>query len=86
MNPSFDEQFQGLLEKYCELITGSNDPEMIEKIKIWSIYNHIHKSMPALTSHWNQSHPDSKADIRKLFEEVRDLNQKLTNKSNSYKF
>lgn len=77
MNPRFTTEFDALLEKFSELLTGDTSPEMVEKIKIWAIYNHIHKTMPALASHWNQTHPEGKADIRKLFEEVRDLNLKL---------
>lgn len=77
MNSRFTEEFDGLVEKFSELLTGDVSPEMVEKIKVWAIYNHIHKTMPALASHWNQSHPEGKADIRKLFEEVRDLNLKL---------
>ncbi|WP_372814391.1 DUF2573 family protein [Paenibacillus sp.] len=77
MNARFTTEFDALLEKFAELLTGDASPEMVEKIKIWSIYNHIHKTMPALASHWNQNHPESKADIRALYEEVRNLNQKL---------
>lgn len=77
MNSRFTDEFDGLVEKFSELLTGDTSPEMVEKIKVWAIYNHIHKTMPALASHWNQSHPEGKADIRKLFEEVRDLNLKL---------
>ncbi|ALS23425.1 MULTISPECIES: DUF2573 family protein [Paenibacillus] len=77
MNSRFTEEFDGLVEKFSELVTGDASPEMVEKIKVWSIYNHIHKTMPALTSHWNQLHPEGKAEIRKLFEEVRSLHLKL---------
>ncbi|TVY08987.1 DUF2573 family protein [Paenibacillus cremeus] len=77
MNSGFTTEFEALVEKFSELLTGDASPEMVEKIKVWAIYNHIHKSMPALASHWNQSHPEGKAEIRKLFEEVRDLNLKL---------
>lgn len=77
MNPQVQSEFEALVEKFAELLTGNSSPEMVEKIKIWSIYNHIHKSMPALTSHWNQSHPEGKAAIRSLFEEVRALNMEL---------
>lgn len=61
MNSRFTEEFDGLVEKFSELVTGDASPEMVEKIKVWSIYNHIHKTMPALTSHWNQLHPEGKA-------------------------
>ncbi|MEK8127766.1 DUF2573 family protein [Paenibacillus filicis] len=82
MNPNFTTEFNALVEKFSELLTGDASEEMVEKIKIWSLYNHIHKTMPALASHWNQNHPESRADIRSLYEEVRELNQKLreTNK------
>lgn len=77
MNAAFKESFEALVEKYAELLTGDTSPEMTEKIKYWAIYNHIHKTMPALSSHWGGTHPEAKAEVRKLFEEVRDLNQKL---------
>lgn len=75
MNPQFDEQFQALVQKFAELLTGDASPETVQKITYWSIYNHIHKTMPALASHWNQHHPEGKADVRQLFVEIRQLNQ-----------
>jgi hypothetical protein len=75
MNPVFDEEFDGLVEKFAELLTGKSSTEMVEKVTKWAIYNHIHKSMPALTAHWGQSHPEAKREVRRLFEEIRDLNQ-----------
>mgnify|MGYP001477464667 CR=1 FL=1 len=77
MNSRFTSEFDALCEKFAELLTGDASPEMVEKIKVWSIYSHIHKPMPALASHWNQTHPEGKADIRGLYEEVRALNLKL---------
>ncbi len=74
MNPSFQHEFDALIEKFAELLVGKTDPETIEKIKIWALFNHMHKAMPNLTSHWNQTHPESKADIRQLFEDIRDMN------------
>ncbi|MDF2720146.1 MAG: hypothetical protein K0R28_7071 [Paenibacillus sp.] len=70
MNPVFDREFEALVEKFAELLTGKANPETVEKVKKWAIYNHIHKSMPALASHWNQSHPEAKQEIRRLFEEI----------------
>ncbi|WP_248927757.1 DUF2573 family protein [Paenibacillus hamazuiensis] len=75
MKNELEQPFEALVEKFAELLVGDTSPEMIEKIKIWSVYNHIHKSMPALASHWNQSHPEARAEMRRLFEEIRDLNQ-----------
>lgn len=75
MNTEFDIQFNALIEKMAELLTGDSSPEMTEKVKIWAIYNHIHKTMPALAGHWSQNHPESRAAIRQIFEEIRDINQ-----------
>ncbi|UJF32146.1 DUF2573 family protein [Paenibacillus hexagrammi] len=77
MNTEFEKQFEALLEKTAELITGDSSPEMIEKVKIWAIYNHIHKSLPALASHWNQNHSEGKAEVRRIFEEIREKNQAM---------
>lgn len=77
MNTDFEEQFNALVFKTAELITGDTSPEMLEKIKIWAFFNHVHKSLPALTSHWNQTYPEGKAEVRRIFEEVRELNQTL---------
>ncbi len=74
MNSSFRQQFDSLVEKYAELLTGQTSPDIVEKVKIWAIYNQIHNTMPALANHWNQSHPEAKAEMRRLFEEIRDLN------------
>lgn len=75
MNPVFDREFETLVEKFAELLTGRTDADTVEKIKKWAIYNHIHKSMPALASHWNQSHPEAKQEVRKLFEQVKAWNE-----------
>jgi hypothetical protein len=77
MNSEFEKQFEVLLEKLAELVTGDSSPEMVAKVKIWAIYNHIHKSMPNLTGHWSQNHPEGRAEIRGIFEEIRNLNQAL---------
>lgn len=72
-----DQEFEALVETFAERLVGDASPDTIAKIKMWAIYSHIHKSMPALASHWNQMHPEGKADIRRLFEEIRDRNQAL---------
>lgn len=77
MNPVFDREFEGLIEKYAELLTGQSSPDIVEKVKKWALYNQIHKSMPALASHWNQTHPEAKREVRLLFEEIRRLNDAL---------
>ena len=73
MNTDFENDFNTLVAKTAELITGDTSPEMIEKIKIWAFFNHVHKALPALASHWNQSHPEGKAEVRRIFEEIRAL-------------
>jgi hypothetical protein len=82
-NDSFQRDFDALIAKFSELMVGETTPEVIEKVEMWAIYNHIHKTMPALSGHWNQSHPESKAEIRKLFEEIRELNQQHQQKQKS---
>jgi hypothetical protein len=77
MNQEFATQFESLVEKLAELTTGDTSPDMLDKIKVWAIYNHIHKSMPALASHWSQTHPEARGEVRRIFEEVRDKNQAL---------
>jgi hypothetical protein len=37
--------------------------------------------MPALASHWNQDHPESRAVIRGLFQEVRAMHLELKEKN-----
>lgn len=81
MNSQFEIEFQALIDTFADMVVGDNSPEMMEKIKIWSIYNHIHKTMPALASHWSQNHPDSRAVIRGLFEEVRAMHLTLKDKN-----
>jgi hypothetical protein len=77
MNKEFEAQFEALVEKMSELLTGDSSPDMVAKVKVWAMYNHIHKSMPALAGHWNQTHPEAKAQMRSIFEEIKSLNQAL---------
>jgi hypothetical protein len=77
MSAEFERDFQALLEKTAELLTGDSSAEMAEKVKVWAVYNHIHKSMPAMTKHWNQAHPESQVEMRRIFEEIRDRNQAM---------
>ncbi|WP_199620452.1 DUF2573 family protein [Paenibacillus alkalitolerans] len=72
INDNFRQAFDALLEKYAELLIGDNSPEAAEKVRYWALFNHIHKTMPALTSHWNSVHPEQKTAVRELFEEIRD--------------
>ena len=46
MSKTFQEQFDGLIEKYTELMVGQSDEQLQEKVKMWALYNHISKSMP----------------------------------------
>lgn len=67
--------FDGLLHKYTELLIGTDDAESIEMIKKWALFNHIHKTMPNLVRHWHDTHPEGKAAMREIFEEVKSLNE-----------
>ncbi|PLR92589.1 YusU family protein [Bacillus sp. T33-2] len=81
MDNQFYAQLDGLLEKYTELLVGNSDPDRVNKVKAWIIYNHIAKSMPPLARHWNSEYPDAKEKIVKVIAEVRELNQ--LNRKNS---
>lgn len=72
----FAQQFDGLLEKYTELLLGDSNEELKEKVQMWALYTYISKSMPPLVKHWNELYPDGKENIKSLIEEIRDLNQK----------
>lgn len=74
-DPTAQDQFDGLLAKYTELLLGEATPERIEQVKLWALYSHMHKTMPALTQHWTQSHPEGKAAVRQLFEDIKRMNE-----------
>lgn len=75
MKDKLQEQLDGLLEKYTELLIGEPSNENKEKVKAWIIYSHIAKSMPPLAQHWNQSYPDAKEDIMQVIKEIKELNE-----------
>lgn len=77
MTTELKESLEALTAKYAELLTGDSSPEMTEKITMWALYSHIHKTMPNLTAHWGQTHPEARTQVRTLFEEVKALNQQL---------
>ncbi len=77
MNEATLQQVEALIETFAERLTGKSDPETVEKIKLWSIYSHIHKTMPPLTAHWTQEHPEAKTDMRQLFEEIKEWNEQF---------
>ncbi|WP_166240514.1 DUF2573 family protein [Paenibacillus turpanensis] len=79
LDPISKDQFQGLVEKFTELLVGEATPELVENVTYWALYNHIHKTMPALTQHWTQEHPEGKAAVRHLFEEIKRLHQSRSN-------
>jgi hypothetical protein len=74
MNQTFLEQFDALLEKYTELLLGKSDAELKEKVKVWALYSHIAKSMPALAKHWNERYPEAKEQMKQLIAEIKQLN------------
>jgi hypothetical protein len=80
MNQTLQEQLDGLLEKYAELLIGDTSSDNKEKVKAWIIYSHIAKSMPPLAQHWNQSYPDAKEDIMQVIKEIKELNEQQRKK------
>ncbi|MCM3292002.1 YusU family protein [Paenibacillus sp. MER 180] len=75
MTDNLSASFDALLEKYADLLTGHTDAATVEKVKMWALYNHMHKTMPNLTRHWNNANPEGKAAVRALFEEIKQMNE-----------
>jgi hypothetical protein len=76
VNKIFVQQFEALMSKYSELLVGESTDEVLEKVKMWALYSHIAKSMPALAKHWNELYPDAKAEMKLVMEEIKQLNEK----------
>ncbi|HWO94887.1 MAG TPA: YusU family protein [Bacillus sp. (in: firmicutes)] len=75
MEEKFQAQVDGLVEKYTELLLGEASEELVEKVKVWALYTHIAKSMPALAKHWNETYPEAKAEMVKAIGEIKVLNE-----------
>ena len=75
MDEKFLTQMDGLTEKYTELLLGETSEELAQKVKVWALYTHIAKSMPALARHWNETYPEAKAEMVKLIGEIKTLNE-----------
>ncbi len=75
MEKEFLQQFDSLVEKYSELLVGDSQEVVKEKVKIYSLYSHIAKSMPALAKHWNGLYPEAKNEIIEIMNEVKSLNE-----------
>lgn len=74
-DPEVRESFDALLEAYAEMLVGDKSADTVELVKCWALYSHIHKTMPAMASHWTASHPEGKQAVRELFERIKALNQ-----------
>ncbi|MFT4412910.1 YusU family protein [Fredinandcohnia humi] len=81
MDQKITEQLDGLLEKYTELLLGESSPELKEKVKMWSLYMHISKSMPPLAKHWNDTYPDAKESMKEIIAEIKRLNEEHRSKN-----
>ncbi len=75
VNKAFVQQFEALMSKYSELLVGDTSEEVQDKVKMWALYSHIAKTMPALAKHWNDLYPEAKIEMRKMMEEVKRLNE-----------
>jgi hypothetical protein len=69
------EQMDGLVEKYTELLLGDATPELKEKVTNWVLYTYIAKSMPALVKHWNEKYPEGKENIKNIIFEIQKMNE-----------
>ncbi|WP_299087528.1 YusU family protein [uncultured Metabacillus sp.] len=83
MDHELVEKFDGLLEKYTELLLGDASDELMEKVKMWALYSHIAKSMPPLVKHWNATYPDAKNELKTLINEIKALNEKHRESANN---
>lgn len=70
------EEVEELFNKYTELLIGDVNDDVLKKVKTWSLFTHMNKTMPPLVKHWLQENPDAKEQIRQLIEEVQTLNKK----------
>jgi hypothetical protein len=75
MEKEFLQQFDALLEKYSELLVGTSEDAVKEKVTFYSLYSHIAKTMPALVKHWNGMYPEAKNQIIEIMNEVKVLNE-----------
>lgn len=75
MTEKFEEQFEGLLEKYTELLLGESNEGLKKKVQMWALYSYIAKTMPALAKHWNDTYPDGKQGMMELIAEIKQLNE-----------
>jgi hypothetical protein len=75
MEKEFLQQFDALLEKYSELLVGTSEDAVKEKVTFYSLYSHIAKTMPALAKHWNGMYPEAKNQIIEIMNEVKVLNE-----------
>lgn len=80
MTNDVQEKFQALLQKYSELLTGENDDQSVEEVKMWALYSHIAKTMPPLAKHWNEMYPDAKEEMKRISFSIKEKNQNLRNK------
>lgn len=80
MSNKFEEQFDGLLEKYTELLLGESNEERKAQVQKWALYSYIAKTMPALVKHWNETYPGAKEEMVSLIAEIKKLNDEYRNK------
>ena len=79
MSEKFNEQFDGLLEKYTELLLGESNEERKEQVQKWALYSYIAKTMPDLVKHWNETYPDAKEEMVQLITHIKRLNEEKRN-------
>ncbi|WP_018921884.1 YusU family protein [Salsuginibacillus kocurii] len=85
MDNQLQEQLDGLLEKYTELLLGEATPERKEEVKAWIVYTHISKQMPPLARHWNETYPAGKEGIKEVIQHIQALNAEEKQKQNEKK-
>ncbi|GAA0349966.1 DUF2573 family protein [Bacillus horti] len=79
----FEQEFERFVQKYAELLTGDSSTEVLRKVKLFSLYSHISKTMPDLAKHWMADNPDAKLQIKQIFDELQTLNREHKQKDQS---
>jgi hypothetical protein len=80
---NFSPEFEALLQKFTELLTGEATPERVQMVTIWCLYSHMAKVMPPLVQHWGSEpdHQQAKAEIKRIFEQIKQWNQEKNAKN-----
>lgn len=72
----FYKEFERLVGKYAELLTGDKNEDVLRKVQVWSLFTHMNKTMPSLIQHWIKDNSEAGEQIKKIISEIKDLNKR----------